>query len=136
MTNIRVLSYAVNLFERLGKILPVHVIVGNHDIWAKKSNEITSIDSLKWIPNVQIYIDCQTYKWHDKKILLNHLKELYEKQFSWAAPYLVKTMVMYHYRQTIERMSQPEQKEQYLKEKIEQKKKEHDSLDIEEFLKD
>jgi len=68
--NIRVLNYAVNLFERLGKILPVHVIVGNHDIWAKKSNEITSIDSLKWIPNVQIYTDCQRYKWHDKKILL------------------------------------------------------------------
>ena len=43
---------------------------GNHDIWAKKSNEITSIDSLKWIPNVQIYTDCQTYKWHNKEILL------------------------------------------------------------------
>jgi DNA repair exonuclease SbcCD nuclease subunit len=68
--NIRILSYAVDLFERLGKILPVHVIVGNHDIWAKKSNDVTSIDSLKWIPNVQIYTDCQTYNWHDKKILL------------------------------------------------------------------
>ena len=87
------------------------------------AEEIEPIDD-KWIDN------------KDKKILLNHLKELYEKQFSWAAPYLVKTMVMYHYRQTVERMSQPEQKEQYLKEKIEQKKKEHDSLDIEEFLKD
>ena len=47
--NIRVLNYAIKLFERLGKMLPVHIIVGNHDIWAKKSNEITSIDTLKII---------------------------------------------------------------------------------------
>ena len=38
--NIKVLNYAVTLFERLGEILPVHIICGNHDIWAKKSNEI------------------------------------------------------------------------------------------------
>ena len=68
--NIKVLSYAVNLFERLGEILPVHIICGNHDIWAKKTNEITSIDSLKWIPNVQIYKDPELMKWHDKNILM------------------------------------------------------------------
>jgi len=72
----------------------------------------------------------------DKKILLNHLKELYTKQFSWAADYLIKNMVMYHYRQTVQRMSEPEQKEQYLKEKEEQKNKETQSLNIDEFLKD
>tara|TARA_Y100000385_G_scaffold289325_1_gene358418 strand:- start:4114 stop:5229 length:1116 start_codon:yes stop_codon:yes gene_type:complete len=68
--NIRVLNYAINLFERLGEILPVHIIVGNHDIWAKKSNEVTSIDSLKWIPNVQVYTDPIMYDWSNKKILL------------------------------------------------------------------
>lgn len=72
----------------------------------------------------------------DKKILLNHLKELYTKQFSWAADYLIKNMVMYHYRETVKRMSGPEQKEQYLKEKEEQKNKESQSLDINEFLND
>jgi len=68
--NIRVLNYAINLFERLGEILPVHIIVGNHDIWAKKSNSVTSIDSLKWIPNVQVYTDPEMYDWNDRKILL------------------------------------------------------------------
>ena len=47
--NLKVLHYAINLFERLGKILPTHVIVGNHDIWAKKSNDVSAIDSIKWI---------------------------------------------------------------------------------------
>ena len=68
--NIKVLNYTIDLFERLGKILPVHIIVGNHDIWAKKSNEITSMDSLKWIPNVQIYTDPIEYKWQNRRILL------------------------------------------------------------------
>ena len=68
--NIKVLNYAVNLFERLGAILPVHVICGNHDIWAKKSNEITSIDSLKWIPNVQIYKEPELLNWNNRKVLM------------------------------------------------------------------
>ena len=68
--NLKVLHYSINLFERLGEILPTHVIVGNHDIWAKKSNEITSIDSLKWIPNVQIYKEPELMQWHDKNILM------------------------------------------------------------------
>jgi DNA repair exonuclease SbcCD nuclease subunit len=68
--NLRVLHYAVDLFERLGKILPVHVICGNHDIWAKKSNEVSSIDSLKWIPNVQVYKKPKLYTWNKKKVLL------------------------------------------------------------------
>lgn len=68
--NLKVLHYAISLFERLGKILPVHIICGNHDIWAKKSNEVTSIDALKWIPNVGIYKKPKQYKWHDKTVLL------------------------------------------------------------------
>lgn len=68
--NIRVLNYAVDLFERLGKILPVHIICGNHDIWAKSSNDVTSIDSLKWIPNVQIYKEPKLMDWSGRKILM------------------------------------------------------------------
>ena len=68
--NIKVLSYAVDLFERLGQILPCYVICGNHDIWAKKSNDISSIDSLKWIPNVQVYKEPELLNWSGKNVLL------------------------------------------------------------------
>lgn len=68
--NLKVLNYAVDLFERLGEILPTHVICGNHDIWAKKSNEVTSIDSLKWIPNVQIYKEPKMFDWGGRNVLL------------------------------------------------------------------
>lgn len=68
--NLKVLHYAIELFERLGKILPTHVICGNHDIWAKKSNEVTSIDTLKWIPNVNIYKKPKALNWNGKEILM------------------------------------------------------------------
>ena len=84
--NIRVLHYAVDLFERLGEILPTYVIAGNHDIWAKKSNEVSSIDSLKWIPNVQVLKEPQTFDWGGKEVLLmpwrrdaDHEKETLEE---------------------------------------------------------
>jgi DNA repair exonuclease SbcCD nuclease subunit len=68
--NIKVLHYAINLFERLGEILPVYIISGNHDIWAKKSNEVSSIDALKWIPNVEIFKEPKTFSWGGKEVLL------------------------------------------------------------------
>lgn len=54
VVNLKINSYVVNLFERLGKILPVIAIAGNHDIYYKRSNEITSLDSLRFIPGVNI----------------------------------------------------------------------------------
>jgi len=68
--NLKIGSYVIDLFERLGEILPVHVIVGNHDIYMKKSNSITSIDQLKYIPNVNIYKDATMKKWSGKNCLL------------------------------------------------------------------
>lgn len=68
--NLRVLNYAIEVFEKIGKILPTHVICGNHDIWAKKSNDVSSIDALKWIPNVQVYKKPKQMKWHDKEVLM------------------------------------------------------------------
>jgi len=94
--NLKVLSYAVDLFERLGQILPTHVICGNHDIWAKKSNEITSIDTLKWIPNVQIYKDPHLMKWHDKNILMMPWRTDSQHEADTLAEYPTANIVFCH----------------------------------------
>lgn len=94
--NIKVLNYAVNLFERLGEILPVHVIAGNHDIWAKKSNEITSIDSLKWIPNVQIYKDPQLLKWNNRNVLMMPWRRDTEHELETLAQYPTANIIFCH----------------------------------------
>lgn len=94
--NLKVLSYAVDLFERLGQILPTHVICGNHDIWAKKSNEITSIDSIKWIPNVQIYKNPELLKWHDKNVLMMPWRRDPEHETETLAEYPTADIVFCH----------------------------------------
>jgi DNA repair exonuclease SbcCD nuclease subunit len=94
--NLKVLHYAVDLFERLGEILPVHVIAGNHDIWAKKSNEITSIDSLKWIPNVQVYKECEQYNWSGRNILLMPWRRNTEHEVETLAEYPNANIIFCH----------------------------------------
>ena len=55
--NLLVLHKTMQLFEELGKIFVdgIHVIAGNHDIMRKNTNDITSLDTIKYIPNVNIY---------------------------------------------------------------------------------
>lgn len=54
--NIKVLNLGINIFESLSEVFNdgIYVIAGNHDLWGKTSNEINSLKSLKWIPNVNI----------------------------------------------------------------------------------
>ena len=94
--NIKVLNYAVDLFERLGQILPCYVICGNHDIWAKKSNDISSIDSLKWIPNVQVYKEPELLDWSGRKILLMPWRRDAEHEAETLAEYPQTDIVFCH----------------------------------------
>ena len=94
--NLKVLHYAVDLFERLGQILPVHIIAGNHDIWAKKTNEITSIDTLKWIPNVQIYKEPELMQWHNKQILMMPWRTDSQHEADTLAEYPTANIVFCH----------------------------------------
>lgn len=94
--NIKVLHYAIDLFERFGKIMPTHVICGNHDIWAKKSNEVSSIDALKWIPNVAIYKNPQEFTWGGKKVLLMPWRRDTEHEVETLAEYPEASIVFCH----------------------------------------
>lgn len=94
--NLKVLHYAIELFEKLGKILPVHVICGNHDIWAKKSNEVTSIDALKWIPNVAIYKKPKQFKWSKKNVLLMPWRRDAEHEVETLTKYANSNIVFCH----------------------------------------
>ena len=53
--NLKFNSYAIEILQRIGKILPVFIICGNHDIYYKKTNEVTSLDSIKYIPNIYLF---------------------------------------------------------------------------------
>jgi DNA repair exonuclease SbcCD nuclease subunit len=68
--NLMVASYAIDLFERIGQRLPVYIIVGNHDIYRKNSNDISSVDILRHIKNVTVYKEPEVHTFGKTKCLL------------------------------------------------------------------
>jgi len=85
--NLLVLHKTLSLFESFTKLFEdgVYVIAGNHDIMRKNSNDICSLDSLKYIPGVNIhkepitlktnYADCLLMPWRkseaDESVVVN-----------------------------------------------------------------
>lgn len=55
--NLKVLNLGVEIAEEMSRIFKdgVHIIVGNHDIWNRSTNDVNSLKSLKWIPGITIY---------------------------------------------------------------------------------
>jgi DNA repair exonuclease SbcCD nuclease subunit len=69
--NLAAQSLAIRFFEEASKIFPeIHIIVGNHDIMRKNSNEITSVDCLKYIPNVTVHKNPKILEYEGGKCLL------------------------------------------------------------------
>ena len=70
--NLKVLNLGIEIAEELSSIFKdgVYIIVGNHDIWGKTSNDVNSLKSLKWIPGINIIEEPETIKILDKSFLL------------------------------------------------------------------
>lgn len=62
--NIRILNFSIQLFEDLSKIFVdgIYILAGNHDLWTKDTNDINSLVTLKWIPNINIIQEPQVLK--------------------------------------------------------------------------
>lgn len=53
--NTLVMNTVLDIFSNISKILPIHIITGNHDIYRKSINDINSIKIFKYLPNIKIY---------------------------------------------------------------------------------
>lgn len=63
--NIKIMHKAVQIFKEISEIIPTYIICGNHDIYEKNSNEISSIDVLNGIPNLHIFKEDQLIECND-----------------------------------------------------------------------
>ena len=71
----------ISLFEKFSEIFnDIRITVGNHDIMKKSSNDITSLNMLKHIPNVKIYYTPQVEVIDGKSCLFNPWIENPEKE--------------------------------------------------------
>lgn len=53
--NVLILNSAIQIFEEISKILPVYIILGNHDTYRKNTNDIYSTKIFEYIKNVNIF---------------------------------------------------------------------------------
>jgi len=68
--NILIMNEALSIFEEIASIMPIEIILGNHDLYRKNSNDVNSVVVLKWIPNVFIHEEPSVLHVINNKILL------------------------------------------------------------------
>jgi calcineurin-like phosphoesterase family protein len=67
---INLLNYSMDIVEEISKIAPLHIIIGNHDLWSKSASEINSIRPFRYIPNVKIYDKTSILEYNGLRILM------------------------------------------------------------------
>lgn len=67
---INLLNYGMDVVEEISKIAPLHIIIGNHDLWSKSASEINTIRPFRYIPNVFIYDKTTQIEYLGKNICL------------------------------------------------------------------
>ena len=45
---INLLNYGMDVVEEISKIAPLHIIIGNHDLWSKSASEINSVRPFRY----------------------------------------------------------------------------------------
>jgi len=61
---------AEKILLELSQILPLHIIVGNHDLWNKGSNDINSVRLFNHVDNVNVYTNTTTIEVDGQKLVL------------------------------------------------------------------
>jgi len=67
---INLLNYGMDIVEQISAIAPLHIIIGNHDLYTKSLSEINSVRPFKYIPNVKIYDKPEVLEYTGLKILM------------------------------------------------------------------
>jgi DNA repair exonuclease SbcCD nuclease subunit len=65
-----VLNKVEKILRELAQILPVHIMVGNHDLWNKGSNEVNSVRLYGYIDNITVYEETTTLDLGGQRIVL------------------------------------------------------------------
>lgn len=67
---INLMNYTMDIVEEIASIAPLHIIIGNHDLWSKSAGEINSVRPFKYINNVFIYDKPTKIKFENINILM------------------------------------------------------------------
>jgi len=70
--NLKVLNLGIEIAEEMSKIFKdgVYIIIGNHDLWNKSTNEINSLKAIKWVPGINVFEEPVTLMASSKSIFM------------------------------------------------------------------
>lgn len=68
--DVNVLHYGISLMKDLSSILPVHLLIGNHDLYTEKSLDIHSLSWMNEMKNVTLYDKPQIVKFQNFSSLM------------------------------------------------------------------
>ena len=66
--NLYVLNKGISIFEDIAKIMPIYMIIGNHDIFMKYTNEINSLKVFRNVENITVFEEPTHRMFSDKKM--------------------------------------------------------------------
>lgn len=93
---INILNYAQEILEEMSKICPVHVIVGNHDLYTKSTNDVNTVKLYKYIPNISVYEEPTEIEFNGKSILMMPWVEKKKDQIQILKKYSGKDYLFCH----------------------------------------
>ena len=93
---INILNFAQNVLEEMSKICPVHVIVGNHDLYTKSTNDVNTVKLYKYIPNIYVYEEPTEIEFNGKSILMMPWVEKRKDQIQILKKYSGKDYLFCH----------------------------------------
>jgi DNA repair exonuclease SbcCD nuclease subunit len=67
---INILNYAQSVLEEISSICPLHILIGNHDLYTKSTNDINTVKLYKYIPNITVYEEPTKIEFMGKSILM------------------------------------------------------------------
>jgi DNA repair exonuclease SbcCD nuclease subunit len=77
--NLLVMNEGARIMKEISEIMPLVIILGNHDIYRRNSNEVNSVKMLDWLPNIEVYEEPALVKMSGERILLMPWRFSYEE---------------------------------------------------------
>lgn len=77
--NLLVMNEGAKIMKEISEIMPLVVILGNHDIYRRNTNEVNSVKMLDWLPNIEVFEEPAVVQMSSERILLMPWRSSYEE---------------------------------------------------------
>jgi DNA repair exonuclease SbcCD nuclease subunit len=78
--NLYIMNKGIEIFEEISKVLPLYMIIGNHDIFMKSSNEINSLKVFRNSPRITVFEEPTVVEFGNRTALMMPWRDGHEAE--------------------------------------------------------